>query len=744
MSHGKLSKRKIVTFSRILLMTSIIVLLTVFLVSGFASGMILDNAYNSSQSIMQQMQVTMSFLMEISSRFTLEISNDSLITPLLYTSSPPTYGVMPALIRMNSYLFMIAHAESIYIFNQNSQTVYLSTQSPSNSLSNQVMPFEGFPDTGALELFHNYQQYPYSYPVLRTYTLDGETRNVFTFFSSDWQGRDEGLTYAVMINLSPDYFSTLMASLQSLWDGSQAFICSRDGQLIPTRSRTDESAAQLRLDGDRIWERVDAGMRNGSFVSEGDDQFVIYAVDDSSEWGYVLCIPNATLLSSLKAMQNYTIQIALIALLLSILLSIWTTIRFSKPLDAAENQLLALSMQLDEATNSVARDIVHRLIQAPPDEELLKKLQSLPQDKRPVVLEGWYALSIISLDDYQQQYASLGKALMSRRLRETAQALISLLPAQITSASIIHESKRILLMASSSELDAESGFAEQLENAQRELIRRGHGISVMLGATAHSLADIHASYLHLNMMSHQRIFYGEQSFVPLSSMAESRQRKYTYPQAKSKQMVSEIMKGNAEGAYALYREIVEESRAYSFSDFNAALSHLFLTLSIVAQKSAGENDDLKIDNAIVSDLQRYDSLESMNREFRALIDSLCNVMRDRKSSSRERLISSIDQILEAQYDDSLLGIETIASRLDMSANYIGRMYKQATTVTITDRLLEIRMQHALRLLEETDLTVSAIAARVGFASDSYFYKLFKQVNHTTPADYRLRAKHHKP
>lgn len=742
MAQRKLSRRKIVIFSRILLMTSIIVLLTVFLVSGFASGVILDNAYNSSQSIMQQLQVSMSFLMEISSRFTLEISNDSLITPLLYTSAPPTYGVMPALSRMNSYLFMIAHAESIYIFNKNSQTVYLSVQSPSVSLSNQVMPFEDFPDTGALELFYNYQQYPYSYPILRAYTLDGETRNVFTFFSSDWQGRDEGLTYAVMINLSPDYFSTIMASLQSLWAGSQAFIYSRDGYLVSTQPRADGATEELAPDSERIWARVDEGMLNGSFVSEADDQFVIYAVDESCEWGYVLRIPNATLLSSLKAMQNYTIRIALIALLLSILLSIWTTIRFSKPLDAAENQLLALSMQLDEATNSVARDIVHRLIQAPPDEDLIKKLQSLPQDKRPVVLEGWYALSIISLDDYQQQYASLGKALSSRRLRETAQALISLLPAQITGASIIHESKRILLLASSSELDAESGFAEQLESAQRKLIRQGHGISVMLGATAHSLADIHASYLHLNMMSHQRIFYGEQSFVPLSSMAESRQHKYTYPQAKSKQMVSEIMKGNAEGAYAIYREIVEESRGYTFSDFNAALSHLFLTLSIVAQKSAGES--VKIDNAIVSDLQRYDSLDAMNQEFRALIDSLCGVMRDRKSSSKERLIASIDQILETQYSDSLLGIDTIAGRLDMSANYIGRMYKQATTVTITDRLLEIRMQHALRLLEETDLTVSAIAAKVGFASDSYFYKLFKQVNHTPPADYRLRAKQHRP
>jgi AraC-like DNA-binding protein len=51
-------------------------------------------------------------------------------------------------------------------------------------------------------------------------------------------------------------------------------------------------------------------------------------------------------------------------------------------------------------------------------------------------------------------------------------------------------------------------------------------------------------------------------------------------------------------------------------------------------------------------------------------------------------------------------------------------------------LTERRMQEARRLLTETDLTVAAIAHRVGYLDVSYFIRRFRAEHQITPALWR--------
>lgn len=51
---------------------------------------------------------------------------------------------------------------------------------------------------------------------------------------------------------------------------------------------------------------------------------------------------------------------------------------------------------------------------------------------------------------------------------------------------------------------------------------------------------------------------------------------------------------------------------------------------------------------------------------------------------------------------------------------------------------KIRIEHAVRLLDETDMKIFEISARVGYRNVDYFHQKFKRFMNTSPAEYRKK------
>ena len=73
--------------------------------------------------------------------------------------------------------------------------------------------------------------------------------------------------------------------------------------------------------------------------------------------------------------------------------------------------------------------------------------------------------------------------------------------------------------------------------------------------------------------------------------------------------------------------------------------------------------------------------------------------------------------------------------------YFSRYFRNATGQTFTAYLNTIRMNHACQLLLETDDTVLEIALECGYENVSYFIRLFGNLMHCTPLQYRLSKQH---
>lgn len=81
-------------------------------------------------------------------------------------------------------------------------------------------------------------------------------------------------------------------------------------------------------------------------------------------------------------------------------------------------------------------------------------------------------------------------------------------------------------------------------------------------------------------------------------------------------------------------------------------------------------------------------------------------------------------------------IEDVAKLTNLSVTSFCRYFKMTANKSYFDFLTEVRLNHACRLIVETDYTIQNIALDSGFENTSNFYRHFKNVKGITPKEYK--------
>ena len=83
-------------------------------------------------------------------------------------------------------------------------------------------------------------------------------------------------------------------------------------------------------------------------------------------------------------------------------------------------------------------------------------------------------------------------------------------------------------------------------------------------------------------------------------------------------------------------------------------------------------------------------------------------------------------------------IENIADYVGLSRSQLFRSFRTVLGQSPKEYLTDFRLRQACYLLENTNLSITAIANSVGFDNSLYFSKTFHRQRNMTPSDYRLR------
>ncbi len=102
----------------------------------------------------------------------------------------------------------------------------------------------------------------------------------------------------------------------------------------------------------------------------------------------------------------------------------------------------------------------------------------------------------------------------------------------------------------------------------------------------------------------------------------------------------------------------------------------------------------------------------------------------------ERMNSVFHYLIDNFYKP--ISLDDIAARANLSPNAFCRFFKSRTKKTFSQFLMEIRINHACKLLIDTEKSIGTICFDCGFNNASHFNRYFKQLNGTTPLEYRKR------
>lgn len=102
-------------------------------------------------------------------------------------------------------------------------------------------------------------------------------------------------------------------------------------------------------------------------------------------------------------------------------------------------------------------------------------------------------------------------------------------------------------------------------------------------------------------------------------------------------------------------------------------------------------------------------------------------------------IEKIQEYISSNYKKDL-SLIPISERFFISPNYLSRLFKKTTNLTLIEYINSVRIMAAKSLLDTTQYNVEKIAAETGFSSGAHFSRVFKESTGFSPLHYR---KHYK-
>lgn len=96
---------------------------------------------------------------------------------------------------------------------------------------------------------------------------------------------------------------------------------------------------------------------------------------------------------------------------------------------------------------------------------------------------------------------------------------------------------------------------------------------------------------------------------------------------------------------------------------------------------------------------------------------------------------AVDKIIEHLQNNycQSINLQDLSMMVFLSPNYISRLFKKFTGLTLTDYIQNKRIEETCRLLKESDKKILTISEEVGYKDLKYFQQVFKNITGTTPS-----------
>lgn len=148
------------------------------------------------------------------------------------------------------------------------------------------------------------------------------------------------------------------------------------------------------------------------------------------------------------------------------------------------------------------------------------------------------------------------------------------------------------------------------------------------------------------------------------------------------------------------------------------------------------NKVIKYDISNYSILDFFNNIEDITTYLFKVIEDTIKSRKNVSVSCRE-LVEQAVKYIDIHYAEKM-NLKSLSAQFGINADYFSSIFKKELGITFTKYLATLRLNHACRMLKETDISIEEIAKSVGYSDLQYFYRVFKKEFNYTPMEFRSR------
>lgn len=207
------------------------------------------------------------------------------------------------------------------------------------------------------------------------------------------------------------------------------------------------------------------------------------------------------------------------------------------------------------------------------------------------------------------------------------------------------------------------------------------------------------------------------------------------------QLSADLLEGRREAFFSLLDELFQSLRERCATDANIdagiyyALATVFL--SYLYKSRLISQPEIRM-NVALEKLINVSAHASWT-EVRGFFESLADYLFEQRAAdylmSTKKMIEKVYGYIEDHYDQDL-SLNKLAEISRFSPSYLSRMYKQIVGKSISEHIVEVKLQKSKEMLLRSEMKIGEIAQLMGFSTPSYFTFFFKKRMNMSPQEYR--------
>lgn len=136
-----------------------------------------------------------------------------------------------------------------------------------------------------------------------------------------------------------------------------------------------------------------------------------------------------------------------------------------------------------------------------------------------------------------------------------------------------------------------------------------------------------------------------------------------------------------------------------------------------------------------TEINRICTAHELDALMSDMIREYCLLVKKHAMKGYSTITRQIVSYIDFHYTEEL-SLAYFAKMFNLSRSYLSDLFRKETGSTLTDFIHQVRMRHAIALLNSSAMPITAIATSCGYNDVNYFIRRFKKVYGLSPRQYQ--------